>query len=47
MTKIEIIFGIITALIVCGFLYLVIKYANTPVTEMPMWVWFLLKGGRK
>ena len=27
------------------YFYALIKYANTPVSEMPVWVWWMLQSG--
>ena len=39
------VFLIVTLIIF--YVFVAVKYANTPVSEMPVWVWWLLGGGRK
>lgn len=36
---------LVIAIVLILYIALMAKYCNTPVNEMPVWVWWLLKGG--
>lgn len=35
----------IIAIVLISYIALLAKYGDTPVSDMPVWVWWLLKGG--
>lgn len=47
LTLLEIL-GVIVVILILGaiitHIYVLVKYGNTPVSEMPTWVWWWLKG---
>jgi hypothetical protein len=47
LTLLEIL-GVIVVILILGLIithiYVLVKYGNTPVSEMPTWVWWWLKG---
>ena len=42
LTPIELIFTVITICLAALVVYALVKYANTPVSEMPVWVYWLI-----
>ena len=41
-TTLELIFTVFTVGLVALLIYALVKYGNTPVSEMPVWVYWLL-----
>lgn len=42
MTRLHIIYAITILLILIPIVIALIKYGNTPITDMPVWVYFLI-----
>lgn len=42
LTPIELIFAVITISLAALLIYALVKYGNTPVSEMPVWVYWLI-----
>lgn len=42
MTRIHILYAITILLILIPIVIALIKYGNTPITDMPVWVYFLI-----
>ena len=42
LTLIELIFTVITICLAALVVYALVKYGNTPVSEMPVWVYWLI-----
>lgn len=42
MTKLHILYAITILLILIPIVIALVKYGNTPITDMPVWVYFLI-----
>lgn len=43
MTRLHILYAIIILLILIPIICILVKYGNTPITDIPAWVYFLLE----